>query len=225
MTNTLVLFDIDGTLLDTRGAGRRSFARAVQHVLGGQDDMADVPFAGATDMDLFEKMARRNGREATQAERTQFFEILPDLLRKEMLSSPPFVYPGVVELLRELSEHPAVTLGLVTGNIEACAWVKLQGCGIDAHFELGAFGHEHGDRREIARLARARAEQTRRYNRCILIGDTPSDINAAHAIDAISVAVATGVYSAAQLTAAGAAHVWENLAVDAHHARALLLAV
>lgn len=220
--NTLVLFDIDGTLLDTRGAGRRAFARGIQTVFGINDDLTDVSFAGATDIDLFEKMARRFGREATSAAQRKFFDALPDLLRDELGGEAPHIYPGVSDLLQRLSRQPHLTLGLVTGNIESCAWVKLEACKIRKHFVLGAFGHEHADRREIARLARQRAEQGRRHSRCVLIGDTPSDIAAARAIGATSIAVATGEYSAAQLAEAGAHHVFADLSDQSTVARAIL---
>lgn len=207
----LVLFDIDGTLLDTRGAGRRSFARAIQRLFGGNDDLADIRFAGATDLDLFERVARRKGHEPDAQLTESFFALLPGLLREEFARESPHIFPGVRETLRALDELPGLTLGLVTGNIESCAWVKLEACGIHAHFELGAFGHEHADRREIARLARRRAERHGSFARCALIGDTPSDITAAHAIDAVSIAVATGGYSPAELRDAGAHHVLESL--------------
>ncbi len=218
--NTLVLFDIDGTLLNTSGAGRRSFVEALRRVFHFRDGLDDVRFAGATDLDLVEKIARRNGREPTADEVRAFFDLLPVLLRDELRMEPPHVYPGVRELLRALSARPEITLGLVTGNIESCAWAKLEACGIHEHFELGAFGHEHADRREIARLACARAERNGPFAHRVLIGDTPSDVAAARAIGATAVAVATGDYEAAALAAAGAHRVWIDLsdtdAVIAH---------
>ncbi|MCZ7592955.1 MAG: haloacid dehalogenase-like hydrolase [Kiritimatiellae bacterium] len=211
MSKTLVLFDIDGTLLDTRGAGRRSFARAIGHVFGGDDDLMDITFAGATDLDLFEKIARRKGRAASDGERREFFGVLPGLLRDELKEEAPHVYPGVIELLNDLSGRPQITLGLVTGNMESCATIKLEACGIHHRFVLGAFGHEHADRRELARLARRRAEERGAFEHCALIGDTPSDIIAAKEIGAVSIAVATGGYSIGQLAEAGAQVVWTNL--------------
>jgi phosphoglycolate phosphatase-like HAD superfamily hydrolase len=208
---TLVLFDIDGTLLDTRGAGRRSFVEALRKVFLFREGLDDVRFAGSTDLDLVQKIARRNGHTPASEEVQAFFELLPVLLREELKNEPPYVYPGVRELLIALSTRAETTLGLVTGNIEACAWIKLEACGIHGHFELGAFGHEHADRREIARLACVRAERVGPFSRRILIGDTPSDVIAARAIGAKAFAVATGEFDAAALTAAGAQHVWTDL--------------
>lgn len=212
---TLVLFDIDGTLLDTSGAGRHSFALALEEAFGWGAEARSISFAGATDLDLLERIAQRRSTTLTPDRVEDFFARLPVTLRTALAAEPPRVYPGVRELLAVLSARADVHLGLVTGNIESCAWVKLESCGLHGHFDLGAFGHEHADRRDIARLARARAEQRvpgGTFRSCCLIGDTPSDIQAAHAIAATSLAVATGGFEAAQLQAAGATWVAESLA-------------
>ena len=214
-TSTLILFDIDGTLLDTSGAGRRSFALALEEAFGWGADAASLSFAGATDLDLLERLAERRGTRLSPDQVEDFFARLPVTLRAALAAEPPHVYPGVRALLDALSRAAHVRLGLVTGNIETCAWLKLEACGLHGHFTLGAFGHEHADRREIARLARARAEQSlppgAAFRSCHLIGDTPSDIQAAHAIGASALAVATGHYDEARLRAAGATHVLADL--------------
>ncbi|HMP77640.1 MAG TPA: HAD hydrolase-like protein [Kiritimatiellia bacterium] len=220
--NTLVLFDIDGTLLDTRGAGRRAFIRGVQRIFATDDPLDYITFAGATDLDVLERIATRNGWNLATSQVNDFFGLLPGLLREELANEAPYVFPGVRELLRALTEHPDVTLGLVTGNIEACAWAKLEACGIHDHFELGAYGHEHADRRDIARLARRRAEQKQPFARRALIGDTPSDVAAALAIEARAIAVATGGHGADALTRAGAHAVFTDLSnLDAVRAQIL----
>lgn len=211
----LVLFDIDGTLLDTSGAGRRSFALALEAAFGWGAEAQSISFAGATDLDLLERIAGRRGAILAPDQVEDFFARLPATLRAALATEPPHVYPGVRELLAVLSAREDVHLGLVTGNIESCARVKLESCGLHGHFDLGAYGHEHADRRDIARLARARAEQRLNgaaFRSCGLIGDTPSDIRAAQAIGAASLAVATGGFSAAHLQAAGATWVLDSLA-------------
>lgn len=212
---TLVLFDIDGTLLDTHGAGKSAFIRALEAVFGWKDDIRYIRFAGATDLDVLRQVARRHGRELQDREIDAFFDRLPAELEQTTRSATLTLYPGVRELLAALSCRDDAVVGLVTGNIEACARIKLDCFNLHGHFELGAFGHEHGDRREIARLAVRRADGHSRGGACIarraLIGDTPSDIEAAHAIAATAIAVATGVHPAVELRAAGADHVVDSL--------------
>lgn len=210
----LALLDIDGTLLDTHGAGRAAFARAVRAVFGWADDLSWVSFAGATDLDVLRRIGERHGRAFDTEETDLFFERLALELDAALHGAPPSVFPGVRELLTALSGAPEALVGLVTGNTAACAHIKLRHAGLHGHFLLGAFGHEHGDRVEIARLALRRAERHARGSRLdpvVLIGDTPSDIAAARAIGARAVAVATGAYGVAALRAAGADLVVETL--------------
>ncbi len=220
LTPTLILFDIDGTLLDTSGAGRRSFALALESAFGWDAEAHSISFAGATDLDVVARIAERRGCRLSPHQVEDFFARLPDTLRNALQREPPRVYPDVQALLENLSARDEVNLGLVTGNIESCAWVKLESCNLHGHFTLGAFGHEHGDRREIARLALHRAHQRlppgRTYRACFLIGDTSSDIRAAHAIGATALAVATGSYDATSLREAGADAVLTSLEPTEH---------
>jgi phosphoglycolate phosphatase-like HAD superfamily hydrolase len=202
------------------GAGRASFVRAFEQAFGWKDDLRRIRFAGATDLDLLHRLIREHGREPTPADEAAFFERLPVELERALAEpdrAPARAFPGVVELLERLGRRPDCLLGLVTGNIESCAWIKLRHLGLHTPFTLGAFGHEHGDRNEIARLALQRAERHHGgpFRRLFLIGDTPNDIRAAHAIGATAIAVATGGHPAAELHAAGADHVLEDLAGDA----------
>lgn len=212
---TCVLFDIDGTLLDLHGSGKRAFALAIEEVFGWADDIAYIRFAGATDLDVLHQIARRHGRDLRDGEADRFFAALPRKLRQTAAEAGVTVYPGAAELVSALSAHPLVTIGLVTGNIEETAHIKLARAGLHGHFVLGAFGHEHGDRREIARLALARAAATlppdTTFARTFLIGDTPSDIAAARHIGAIAIGVTTGQHTAELLREAGADHVLDGL--------------
>ena len=211
LPRSLVLFDIDGTLLETHGAGRRCFERALEKAFGWGRDAAGIRFSGATDLDLLQQLARRRNHTLTDGEVEIFFGLLAELLIPELAAEPPHVYPGVRELLAHLSSHPDVQLGLVTGNIETCARIKLEAAGLHGHFTLGAFGHEHADRRDIARLALQRLDPEGAGGPRFLIGDTPSDIAAAHAISAVAIAVATGIHEADKLREAGAHHVAHDL--------------
>lgn len=221
----LVLFDIDGTLLDTHGAGRDAFIRALQAVYEWNDDLHYIHFSGSTDLDVFHRIMERRGMRATSDDERRFFEQLPRELDRTIAQVRPTVFPGIRALLDALAGDPRVRVGLVTGNVESCARIKLHHAGMDGHFELGAFGHEHAGRTEIARLAieRARAHLPPRadFSAIYLIGDTPSDIRAAREVGAVSIAVATGVHRMEQLVEQGADHALTDLA-DLARIRAIL---
>ncbi len=212
----LVLFDIDGTLLDTHGAGRDAFIRALQVVFGWEDDLHYIHFSGSTDLDVFNRIMERRGVPVTPDDTYRFFQQLPRELRQTILPIRPTVFPGIRELLDLLAGDPRVRVGLVTGNVESCARIKLRHADIDGHFELGAFGHEHAGRTDIARLAieRARAHLApgTEFSTIYLIGDTPSDIQAARQVGAVSIAVATGVHRLEHLLEQGADHAFADLA-------------
>lgn len=208
-----VLFDIDGTLLDTGGAGRRSFVRALETVFGWRDEMPYVNFAGNTDLNVLHQVMAAHRRVLTGPARKAFFEALPKELERAAAHSRPLLFPGVRVLLERLSVDPRVCLGLVTGNIESCARIKLRQVDLHGHFLLGAFGDEYADRARIGRLALDRMEQAAGgpLKRRFLIGDTPFDVAAARDIGARSMAVATGSFAPEALRAAGADHVLPDL--------------
>jgi len=215
MDITVVFFDIDGTLLETKGAGRYAFEKAIATTVQQTIDISHISFAGATDLDLFRKILSKEGLKSTTALETEFFRALAHELDQAMEGRNITVFPGVRELLDVLIANRQVLVGLVTGNIDEGARIKLGHAGLHGHFMLGAFGCEHADRLEIARLALKRAEQNllpdQHIVRKVLIGDTPSDIAAAKAIDAVAIAVATGRYSSEDLQAAGADHTLQDL--------------
>ncbi len=208
-----VFFDIDGTLLRMHGAGRRAFSAAIRDVYGWDDDLSHINFAGATDLDVLHRIIMKHGGVPEKASTTRFFEAFPRRLEDFAKTSRCDVYPGVQELVDLLAGREDIMVGLITGNIEACAHIKLACAGLHGRFVIGAYGHEHADRNEIAMLARKRMTDAlpngQRFEKIILIGDTPSDIRAAHAISAGAIAVATGHYSIDDLLQANA-----DLAVD-----------
>jgi phosphoglycolate phosphatase-like HAD superfamily hydrolase len=214
-TITVVLFDIDGTLLDMRGAGRKSFVRALKNVFGWDDDIQYINFAGNTDLNVLQQVMEKHGRNLTDDDRRRFFERMPVDLAQTAGEAELVIYPGVKVLLEKLSADERVLLGLVTGNVEACARIKLWQFDLHEHFVLGAFGDDHADRAEIARLAMKRVRDSLKPGQDIgglfLIGDTPFDIAAAKSIGAKSIAVATGKFNVEALRASGADHVLTNL--------------
>jgi phosphoglycolate phosphatase len=226
---TVVLFDIDGTLVDMKGAGRKSFVRALKTVFGWDDDIAYVNFAGNTDLNVLLQVAEHHGLKLSDEDRKRFFRQVPIELEQTAKAAELVIYPGVKALLETLSARKDVILSLVTGNVAASARIKLQQFDLHNHFVLGAFGDDHADRVEIARLAMRRIENKMREDQvmrgCFLIGDTPHDILAAKSISATAVAVATGKFTAEDLQKAGADHVLTDLSKTTEVLKILKLSV
>ncbi len=203
----MILFDIDGTLLHAPG-GRAAFAQAFQEAFGWEQGVEHINFYGATDLNVFRGICVERGVESTPAMEHAFFERLAPALDSRLAVNPPTLFPNVGNILREVSKH--WSLGLVTGNIEATAWAKLHHAGIAHYFDFGGFGCTHADRAEIARQA-LKASGGERPEKVFLIGDTPSDINAAKVNGFISIAVATGGFDFQTLEKSGADFVFEDL--------------
>lgn len=193
----LVLFDIDGTLIRTGGAGVAAFNRTGEVAFKVLDGMRALRFPGRTDTSLVREFFNAHTIEPSAANFERFFEhyvfLLDDLLPRHSGAVCPGV-PEFLDGLRALS--PAPLLGLQTGNIRLGAEIKLRHYGLWHHFELGGFGDDREDRRELARLAWTRAGRWfsggLRPEEVLVVGDTPHDIDCAHALGAKVVAVATG---------------------------------
>lgn len=214
--NEAILFDIDGTLLRTGGAGARAWDRALTELHGRGIDIERETESGMTDPEVG-RVALQTvlGRDATRSELVQALAGYQSHLAEQVNSSPRFrVMPGLPGLLEELVER-GYLVGLVTGNLEAAAHIKLARAGINRFFSFGGYGSDSDDRVEVTRRALERASVvsggTLDWASCLGIGDTPRDIDAAHGAGIVSVAVATGDYSVDQLTAAGADHVLDSL--------------
>ncbi|HBA83029.1 MAG TPA: hypothetical protein DCZ95_02940 [Verrucomicrobia bacterium] len=212
---TAVLFDIDGTLLDMRGAGRRSFALALEHLFGWKDNLDYINFAGNTDLNVLQQVLAHRQVHLSEQDIAAFFARVPQELEREAQEAELVLYPGVRPLLETLAADERAVLGLVTGNIEACAKIKLQQFDLHGHFVLGGYGDRFSDRTDIARhaleLVRERLQPGQQILRCVLVGDTPYDVAAARNIGALAVGVATGKFTLADLQKAGADHALENL--------------
>jgi phosphoglycolate phosphatase-like HAD superfamily hydrolase len=239
MGKGLILFDIDGTLLHAPGAGRPAFAQAFQEAFGWEQTADHINFSGATDLNVFRQICGERGVESTPAMEKAFFERLAPALETRLKERPPILFPNIGNLLEILSNDWNATalrhgasrssgsdgsepwknrcpgavgwkLGLVTGNIEATAWMKLRYAGIDRYFSFGGFSCNHADRAEIARQA-LKASGVEYPEKVFLIGDTPNDIHAAQANGFVSIAVATGGFDFQALENAGADFVFEDL--------------
>jgi phosphoglycolate phosphatase len=204
-----VLFDIDGTLLVTGGAGAVAWQRAFEELHGVEVDIAEHTDAGMTDPEIAAIVFREViGREGTQEERSKaigcYLKYLPDAVAG---SAGYRVMPGIGELLERLIDD-GLLLGLVTGNIEAAAHIKLARAHLNRFFSFGGYGSDSADRTEVTKTALQRGALvsggTLRDGSCIAVGDTPRDVKAGHGARVRVVGVATGSYKLDQLKQAGA---------------------
>jgi phosphoglycolate phosphatase len=208
------LFDIDGTLLNTGGAGQLAMERALAKVCGLTCINGDIPAAGRTDRaitsDLF-ALHDVDGSDATwEAFQAEYARQLP----LSLAELDGRVLPGIRELLGELSTRGDVALGLLTGNFRSGADLKLRHYQIDHHFAFGGFGDEHHDRDDVARVALRDAirhlQREIATDRVWVIGDTPADVRCARAIGARAVAVATGIFTHAELVGTSPDHLFHD---------------
>lgn len=200
----VVLFDIDGTLIQSGGAGEKAFGRVCEAEFGVPNGTAQLQFAGRTDPSIVRDFFQHHQIAPTADNFRRFFDRYVfhlDHLLGELNGS---VLPGVHEMIRGLSALSTPPLiGLLTGNIRLGAQIKLSHYRLWDFFRTGGFGDDHEDRNQIAAIARERAGRTLRESldgkEILVIGDTPRDIECARAIGARALAVATGKYSASQL--------------------------
>ena len=202
-SDILVLFDIDGTLLDTHGAGRSAFCRGLRRATGVEDDLPYVSFAGNTDRRVLDEVAAHRGTTFTGAQRKAVFDAVAEELAAALADAPGAAVPGAAALLAELARRGA-RLGLVTGNIERGAHLKLASAGLDGYFAFGGYGDDEADRSRILRAALAAAGPA--PARAVLVGDTPLDVEAGLAVGIPVLGVAAGRWDVPALLAAGAAH-------------------
>lgn len=216
---TVVLFDIDGTMIDSSGAGGSALLDAVQAEFNVAAPVA-VPLHGRTDSGIFRELLETNGVQGSDENYdrlcVRYFRTLPCVLA----SRPALPLAGVVELLEQMREHRAIELGLLTGNLPTSAEMKLKHFSLDHYFRReslrGTFGDAARARPELKdsalRLAQSLANSdSLPPERIVLIGDTPLDIELAKVMQARCLAVATGGFSIAELTAAGATRAVDDL--------------
>ena len=220
----LVLFDIDGTLLWTDGAGRRAIQRALLDEAGTAGPIETYRFDGKTDPQIVRDLLSLAGHvdadnaSVIQAVCRRYVDHLRTELEQPTRTTRLMV--GIAELLAALEPHEAgrrALVGLLTGNVAPGAALKLRSAGLDAaRFRVGAYGSDSARRADLPAVAAARATALTgaRFagSDVIIVGDTPDDVACGRPIGARSVAVATGSYDVAALRAAGAAYVFETLA-------------
>ena len=200
----VVLFDIDGTLIRTGGAGVESFSRASALVLGRPNVTHGIHFHGRTDTGIWREILQKEQLPQTNAEKNRFFEAYLFLLDERLRQNPGKELPGVRSFIHDLQGLPnPPLLGLLTGNIRVGAELKLRAHGLWNYFHTGAFGDDHEDRNRLAAIAQERSEfwlsKPLNGSEIIIVGDTPHDIACAQAINAKSLAVTTGDFTSDDL--------------------------
>lgn len=214
----LVLFDIDGTILRSNGAGRRAMIAALREIFGGTGP-ENHSYDGKTDPQIVREVMRIEGhRDAHIDERMDaLMTLYLTHLGRELVESNTVVYPGIRELLDALEARDDTVLGLLTGNLREGAHAKLRAAGIDpGRFRIGAFGSDHEHRPELPAVARQRAQAELGIDlegeHLVIIGDTPADIECGRALGVRAIGVATGSYSVEELLRHAPHAVFETLA-------------
>jgi phosphoglycolate phosphatase len=196
----LLLFDIDGTLIHSGGAGMHALKSAFTERFGITDALHDIEIAGMTDSGIVVSILNKHEIPATNENVSAFLDSYVHFLSLELPRRMGKLLPGVLELLQKLKARPHLVLALLTGNVSRGAQLKLEHYGVWRFFEFGAFAH---DRNRLGTVARARAweKHGRQFSASEIdvIGDTPRDIACGKAFGARTVAVATGTWSRDQL--------------------------
>jgi phosphoglycolate phosphatase len=223
----LVLFDIDGTLLWSDGAGRRSMTVALTEAAGSAGP-AGYRYDGKTDGQIVRDLLAASGKSAAEIDAitpaiiARYLALLAEDLRERRLR----LFPGVAELLDAVEADGELTLGLLTGNVREGAELKLRAAGVDfSRFRVGAFGSDHHERPELPAIAQRRFAEAHgvplRGDRVVVIGDTPADIACGRGIGARAIAVATGHFKLDDLASHGPAAVFASLEDTAAVMRAI----
>ena len=215
---TVLLFDIDGTLISTGGAGRRALELAFAELHQREDAIKTFKLAGMTDRAIVRQGLELIGQPPTDAAIAvliaKYLEFL--VLEVPKVEADKYVvHPGMLDAIAR-GKKMGAAIGLGTGNVKDGAKIKLQRVGLNEAFQFGGFGDDHELRPELIRRGAQRGVKQLRVPwteaRVVVIGDTPHDIAAAHAIEAQCMAVATGGFTIDQLKEAGADWAYENLA-------------
>ncbi|KXU34704.1 hypothetical protein AXK11_07620 [Cephaloticoccus primus] len=202
--DTLLLWDIDGTIIAGRGAGVRAMERGFQKAFGQDCDLGVVDWAGRTDKWITRAVLEHFKIEPSEANIARYLDAYLEVLDEELTRGPGELLPGVIGLLDTFHANPRVAQGLLTGNLRAGAQLKLARYDAWHYFSFGAFADDSALRNELGphALRRAQAANGGRAfapERCFIIGDTPRDIECARVIGAQAIAVATGTFTLAEL--------------------------
>lgn len=205
MPKRLLLFDIDSTLINTGGAGDKSLKRVIQQRYGTDDDLHDIEIAGRTDIGIIVSILKKYGTETTGGNVEAFLDDYLAHLAALLPQLQGSVLPGMLEILTRMKTKPDRVIGLLTGNIQKGAKLKLGRYGLWEFFEFGAFADDHQDRNELGAFARQRAREKHGHEfegaDIDVIGDTGHDVACGKVVGARTIAVATGSWSRERLAA------------------------
>ena len=203
MQKRLLLFDIDGTLINSGGAGIEALKRALKERFKIEDDLEDIEIAGMTDSGIIISILNKHKIPANAENVAAFLDSYVHFLSHELPRRKGKLLPGVLELLEKLKARKHVVLALLTGNVSRGAQLKLGHYGVWHFFEFGAFADDHTDRNRLGSFAQARAKEKhgREFASAEIdvIGDTPRDIGCGKALGARTIAVATGTWNREKL--------------------------
>ncbi|MFO0754814.1 MAG: HAD family hydrolase [Thermodesulfovibrionales bacterium] len=214
----VVLFDIDGTLLDSGGAGTRALNYAFRELFSLDHAFEGIGMAGKTDLQIIRECLEKHGFPLGNGLIPRMMDAYIAHLRAEMENDRRHLKPGIREALAALNGRGGrCRLGLLTGNIEQGARIKLEPFSLNGYFPAGAFGSDDEDRNRLLPVARRRFEELCGreipFGDCVVVGDTPRDVHCAKPYGAFSVGVATGPYPPEALREAGADIVFRDLSV------------
>ena len=216
MADSLLLWDIDGTLVWMDRAGERSLLLLIRELYGRDlGDKLPVALQGRTDTSIARDILAWLGVPATPEEELRFRDAYIALLPRTLPAANAKLHPGIREALDAVHAHPEIHQALLTGNLQEGARLKLSHVGIWDYFEFGAFADDSSIRDELGPFALARAKEKLGIEfppeRVFIIGDTPHDIACGKAIGAKTIAVATGSYSVEELAALNPTHTFADL--------------
>ena len=214
----LVLFDIDETMISSDGAGRRAFARVLKREYGIAEEIGQISMSGKTDPQILKEIFEfvQKGHLHTDETLESFYQHYLDILKEEVLASTTYIiHPGIPALLEQLELDQNAYLGLVTGNIEPGARVKLDRVNLNNYFPVGAYGSDSANRLDLPAIAVERAKEHYKQDfdkdEVVVIGDSINDILCAKHYGAKCIAVNTGKTSRADLEAYNPEYLFANL--------------
>ncbi|WP_297212207.1 MULTISPECIES: HAD family hydrolase [Thermodesulfovibrio] len=211
----LLLFDIDGTLISAGGAGTRSLNRAFEKVLGIREAFVNFEMAGKTDIQIIKEGLKLHGIIPEKNLIDDLIDSYLMFLQVEINNNSKHIKPGVVDFINFMTGSFSYPMGLLTGNLEKGARIKLEPFALNSYFPFGAFGSDHENRNNLLPIAVERYEKFFKkpinFSDCIVIGDTPRDVACAKPYGAKVIAVATGPFTREDLQKTDADVVVENL--------------